>query len=107
MGFSQSRFKGSRNLIGVKDPIVDVLLEKLVHASSREDLITVCHALDRVLSWQYYVIPHWYIGTYRIAYWDKFGQPQIAPKYGLAVTDSWWIDAAKAPRIDIAQKRNK
>lgn len=104
-GSSKADVKGSRNLIGVRDPVVDALLEKLVHADSREDLITVCRALDRVLLWQYYVIPHWYIGSYRIAYWDKFGQPDIAPKYGLAVTDSWWIDAGKVGKIDAAQNR--
>lgn len=104
-GSNKADIKGSRNLIGVRDPVVDALLEKLVHAESREDLVTVCHALDRVLLWQYYVIPHWYIGTYRVAYWDKFGQPKIAPKYGLAVVDSWWVDAAKAGKIDAAQNR--
>ena len=104
-GSSKADIKGSRNLIGVRDPIVDDLIEKLVHATSREDLVTACRALDRVLLWQYYVIPHWYIGTYRIAYWDKFGQPDIAPKYGLAVTDSWWIDANKTDKINAAQNR--
>ncbi|MFA5041531.1 MAG: extracellular solute-binding protein [Bdellovibrionales bacterium] len=104
-GSSKANLKGSRNLIGVNDPVVDGLIEKLVHAHSREDLVEACRALDRVLLWQYYVIPHWYIGTYRIAYWDKFGQPDIAPKYGLAVTDSWWIDAAKAAKIGTAQNR--
>jgi len=99
--------KGSRNLIGVHDPVVDGLLEKLVHANSREDLVTVCHALDRVLSWQYYVIPHWYIGSFRVAYWDQFGQPAIAPKYGLDVTDAWWIDPAKAQKIMDVQRRNR
>ncbi len=84
--------KGSNNLIGVQDPIVDALLQKLVHAESREDLVTACRALDRVLLAQYYVIPHWHIGSYRIAYWDKFGQPAVTPKYGLAVTDTWWTN---------------
>jgi len=105
-GSSKADVKGSRNLIGVKDPVVDALLEKLVHASSRQDLVTICHALDRVLLWQYYVIPHWHIGMYRIAYWDKFGQPTIAPKYGLEVVDAWWIDASKADKINAIQKRN-
>jgi microcin C transport system substrate-binding protein len=104
-GSSRADMKGSRNLIGVHDLVVDALLEKLVHANSREDLVTVCHALDRVLQWQYYVIPHWHIGTYRLAYWDKFGQPDIAPKYGLAMTDSWWIDTSKVARINTAQNR--
>jgi microcin C transport system substrate-binding protein len=105
-GSTKADIKGSRNLIGVHDPVVDALLEKLVHANSREDLVTVCHALDRVLLWQYYVIPHWHIGTYRVAYWDKFGQPTIAPKYGLAVTDTWWTDPNKAAGMAKAQKRD-
>jgi microcin C transport system substrate-binding protein len=92
--------KGSRNLIGVHDPVVDALLDKLVQVKTREELVTVCHALDRVLLWQYYVIPHWYIGTWRIAYWNIFGQPEISPKYELAVTDTWWIDPEKAARLD-------
>lgn len=99
--------KGSRNLIGVRDPVVDALVDKLIHADSREELVTLCHALDRVLLWQYYVIPQWHIGSYRIAYWDMFGQPAIAPKYGLAVADTWWIDPAKAQKIMDAQRRNR
>jgi microcin C transport system substrate-binding protein len=99
--------KGSSNLIGVHDPVVDDLLQKLVHANSREDLVTICRVLDRVLLWQYYVIPQWHIGTFRIAYWDMFAQPAIAPKYGLAVSDSWWIDSAKAQKIMDNQKRNR
>jgi len=98
--------KGSRNLIGVRDPAVDDILEKLVRANSREELLAACHALDRLLQWQYYVVPQWHIGSYRIAYWDKFGQPAIAPKYGLDVTDAWWIDAAKAQKITAAQSHS-
>ncbi|HEU0117237.1 MAG TPA: extracellular solute-binding protein [Alphaproteobacteria bacterium] len=99
--------KGSRNLIGVRDPVVDALIDKLVHVNSREDLVTITHALDRVLLWNYYVIPQWHIGTYRIAYWDMFAQPAIAPKYGLEVVDGWWIDPAKAAKIFDVQKRNR
>ena len=104
---SKADVKGSRNTIGVRDPVVDDLLEKLVHATTREDLVTVCHALDRVLLWNYYVIPHWHIGSYRIAYWDMFSKPAIAPKYGLNVVDAWWADPAKAEKIAKAQQRNR
>jgi microcin C transport system substrate-binding protein len=99
--------KGSRNLIGVHDPAVDTLVQNLLHAKTREDLVTACHALDRVLSWQYYVIPHWHIGTYRIGYWDMFGRPAVNPPYGLPITDAWWVDATKAQKIMGAQKRNR
>jgi microcin C transport system substrate-binding protein len=104
---SRAGQKGSRNLIGVRNPVVDDLVDKLIHAPDRATLITVCRALDRVLSWNYYVIPHWYIGAWRVAYWDMFGQPKIMPKYGLAFEDSWWIDPAKMKRIEAAQKRNR
>jgi len=104
-GSNKVDVKGSRNLIGVRDPVADELIDKLVRAETREDLITYSRALDRVLLWQYYVIPHWFSGVYRIAYWDKFGQPKIAPKYGLAVVDSWWLDPTKAQKIDAAQNR--
>lgn len=99
--------KGGRNLIGVRDPVVDDLLKLLIHAKSREELVTVSHALDRVMLWQYYVIPHWYIGSWRIAYWDRFGMPKIAPKYGLEVVDAWWVDPAKSDKIAGIQKRNR
>ncbi len=99
--------KGSDNAVGVKDPVIDDLLDKLVHAKTRAELVTVCHALDRVLLWQYYVIPHWYIGTYRVAYWDMFNKPAVSPKYGLDVLDAWWVEPAKVPKIMAAQRRNR
>ncbi len=99
--------KGGRNLIGVKDPVVDELLQKLIHAQSREELVTICHALDRVMLWQYYGIPHWFIGSYRLAYWDMFGMPKTMPKYGLDVVDAWWVDPVKASKIMSLQKRNR
>lgn len=80
---------GSRNLAGIKDPVVDALVEELIHAPDRSSLLTRVRALDRVLQWGFYVIPHWYISTFRIAYWSKLAQPQIVPKYGLGLM-TWW-----------------
>jgi microcin C transport system substrate-binding protein len=94
-GSAKADQKGSRNLIGVHDPVVDALIEKLIHAKDRAELITLCHALDRVLLWGQYVIPHWNFGAYRIAYWDKFGMPAINPKYGLDIESLWWMKAKK------------
>lgn len=88
--------KGSRNLIGVRDPVVDELVEKLIHARNRKELVTLCRSLDRVLLWNHYVIPQWNSPVYRIAYWDKFGQPAITPKYGLDPNSLWWVDQEKA-----------
>lgn len=97
--------KGSRNLAGLKDPVVDDLVERVIKAPDRQSLITATRALDRVLQWQMLAIPHWHIGSYRVAVWDKFGHPALAPKYGLGVMDNWWIDQTKEENILAAQKR--
>ncbi len=91
--------KGSRNLIGIKNPVVDQLIDMIIAAPDRAELITRSRALDRVLLWNYYVIPQWYLDYFRVAYWDKFGQPAVSPKYGLGVVDTWWQDAEKAAKI--------
>lgn len=101
-GSTKADTKGSRNLIGVKSPVVDALIELIVSAPDRQELIERVHALDRVLLWGHYVIPQWHIGYFRVAYWNKFGRPATTPKYGLGVADTWWYDAVKAK--DIADK---
>ncbi|HYD17559.1 MAG TPA: extracellular solute-binding protein, partial [Patescibacteria group bacterium] len=88
--------KGSRNLIGVKDPIVDELIDLIITAKDREELVAATKALDRVLLWSYYVIPHWHIDYFRIAYWDKFGKPAKTPEYGLGIPETWWFDKERA-----------
>lgn len=82
---------GSLNIIGIKNPVLDQLIKKLVHAETYESLTSITQALDRVLLWNFYVIPQWYVGTFRIAYWDKLGHPAENPPYGLPVMDTWWI----------------
>ncbi|MBI3440605.1 MAG: ABC transporter substrate-binding protein [Proteobacteria bacterium] len=91
--------KGSRNLIGIKNPVVDQLIDLLISAPDRDELVARTHALDRVLLWNYYVIPQWHLDYFRVAYWDKFGKPAISPKYGLGIVDTWWYDAEKAAKI--------
>jgi microcin C transport system substrate-binding protein len=85
---------GSRNTIGIKDPVVDALIDIVISAPDRESLIHHTRALDRVLLWGHYVIPHWHIRNFRVAYWDKFGRPKLVPKYALGF-DTWWIDDKK------------
>ena len=82
---------GSSNLAGIKNPVVDALVEKVIAAPDRESLIAACRALDRVLLWGFYVIPQWHINVYRIAYWNKFARPKIKPKYALGFLDTWWL----------------
>ena len=72
---------GSRNFMGVKDPVVDALVDKIISSENRKDLIVACRALDRVLLLGNYLVPNWYINTHRIAYWDKFNQPDTLPLY--------------------------
>ena len=86
--------KGSRNAAGVRDPVVDRLVELVIQAPDRKSLVTRTRALDRVLLWGFYCIPNWHIRAFRVAYWDKFGRPAGAPKYGLGF-DSWWVDPKK------------
>ena len=98
-GTDKADVKGSHNIIGVKNPVLDDLVTKLISAKDREELIAICHAMDRVLLWNYYVIPQWYHDVWWIAYWDKFGHPEISPKYGLGAPETWWYDPQKAAKI--------
>ena len=93
---------GSRNLPGIKDPAVDALVELVIAAPDRESLIYRTRTLDRVLLWGHYVIPHWHLRSFRIAHWNKFGRPEIAPRYALGF-DTWWID----PDKDAALQRRR
>lgn len=87
--------EGSRNYIGIKDPVVDALIGKVIGARDRETLVASVRALDRVLLWGYYVIPHFHIQSFRVAYWNKFDRPETPPKYGLSLA-TWWYDNEKA-----------
>ncbi len=87
---SQADVKGSNNLGGVKNKAVDAMLAALLAAQSEQDLIAAGRALDRVLLWEQYVIPNWHSNAFRMAYWDKFGQPQVQAKYNLAL-QTWWV----------------
>lgn len=73
--------EGSNNVIGVKDPVVDALVEKVIYAPDRNALVTAVHALDRVLLHGEYLVPNWFVANHRVAYWDKFGFPATLPKY--------------------------
>ena len=96
---------GSRNVIGIKNDVIDILIEKLINAKDREDLITITKALDRVLLWNYYVIPQWHISAYRVLYWDMFNQPNKKPKYSLGF-DTWWINQSKFDFINSQRSAN-
>jgi microcin C transport system substrate-binding protein len=90
---------GSRNLIGIKNPAVDKLIDRVIFAKDRDDLVAATHALDRVLLWNHYVVPQWTYGKVRTARWDRFSHPEQLPKYGAgAFPTVWWWDPAKAAK---------
>jgi microcin C transport system substrate-binding protein len=86
---------GSRNYSGIKNPVVDALVDRIIFAADRDDLVATTHALDRVLLWNYYVVPQYYRAVVWLAYWNKFGMPEKQPTYRGADIDSWWIDPEK------------
>ena len=94
---------GSRNLAGIKDPVVDELIELLVKSDSREQLNVRTRALDRVLLWGHYVIPHWHIRADRVLYWDKFSRPATPVRSGV-MRSRWWYDTQKAAALEQARQ---
>ncbi len=90
---------GSRNYPGIKNPVIDDLVEKIVFAKDRAELVATTRALDRVLLWNYYYIPQWYNPKIWIAYWDKFEIPRPQPKYTGVDPWSWWINKEKAAAL--------
>lgn len=89
----------ARNLAGIKDVIVDELVDLVITAPTRESLVARTRALDRVLLHGHYVIPNWHLRSDRTLYWDKFSRPAVTPRRGTS-TDYWWFDAEKAARLE-------
>jgi microcin C transport system substrate-binding protein len=91
---------GSENVIGIKNPAVDALIEHVVYAKHEADLVAATKALDRVLLWNHYVVPQWAHNKMRTARWDRFGRPQALPKYGMSAFPAlWWMDAEKVAKV--------
>jgi microcin C transport system substrate-binding protein len=90
---------GSPNLAGIKNPVIDALTEQVISAPDRDQLITRVHALDRVLLWNYYVIPQFYMGADRLAYWNIFDRPKVHPRYAVGF-ETWWIDQKKVQDLN-------
>lgn len=93
---------GSRNLIGIRNPAIDKLIDMIIFAKSREELVAVTHAMDRVLLWHHFVVPQWYSPNARIGYWSKFARPAILPSQTPAFTQTWWFDADAAKKLEAA-----
>jgi microcin C transport system substrate-binding protein len=95
--------EGGNNLMGVCSPVIDDLVHQVVTASDRDQLVVATHALDRVLLAGWYVVPHWYLQSVRVAYWDRFGHLDKPVRTGIAF-DSWWLDPVRAAANDAARR---
>ncbi len=89
-GSDKADINGSRNYIGIKDAVIDDLIEGIIHAKSREDLVTKTRVLDRILLWNHYVIPMWHYPKWRIAYWDSIAHPENLSGISPNITQTWW-----------------
>ncbi len=98
---------GSRNLAGIQNPAIDELIEHVVQASTRRELVERIQAMDRILTHQFYLVPHWYIKYDRFVYWNKFSRPKLNPSQAPILNNMiewWWWDEAKASRLKQARE---
>ena len=98
---------GSRNLMGIKDPVVDALIDLVIQAPDRESLVARTRALDRVLLWGHYVIPHFHLRASRLVYWNRFGRPLVTAKYSNGYPSTWWIDPEKEAKLGAWRKSGR
>ena len=94
--------KGSQNLAGIADPVIDALIDRVIEAKDRQALMIACQALDRVIRSGRYWIPHWYKATHWLAYWDVFNRPPKKPRYARGILETWWYDRDKAAKLERA-----
>ena len=92
--------KGSQNVAGIADPVIDAMIDKAIAAETRDDLTFACRALDRVIRAGRYWVPHWYKASHWIAYWDVFGRPATKPRFARGIPATWWYDEAKAANLE-------
>lgn len=107
-GSAAADSEGSRNLIGIKNPAVDNIIQKLIFAEDRAELVAASRALDRVLLWNHYLVPQWYVPKERVAMWDMFGGPEKMPTHAQATSrflQVWWHDQDAAARLAQARRR--
>jgi len=94
--------KGSENLAGIAEPAIDSMIDRVIAAQSRRELITACRALDRLIRAGRYWIPHWYKPSHWVAYWDVFSRPAVQPRYARGAPETWWYDRDKAAKLERA-----
>jgi microcin C transport system substrate-binding protein len=98
-----AKTQGSSNVPGICNPAIDAMIEKVIAAEDRDTLRTAARALDRLLLWNWYLVPNWHSQNFHVAYWDRFGDPGIPIREGFNF-DTWWVDQQKAARNDEARR---
>ena len=98
-GSAAAKIPGSRNSLGLQNPAIDKLIERLIFAKDRADLVAATRALDRVLLWNHYVVPHWSRNEDWIAMWDQYAGPKVQPERQNAFFQTWWWDDAAAQKL--------
>ncbi len=102
-GSRSANTNGSFNLAGISSPVVDALIEDVMKARKRSELVTAARAIDRVLRASYYWVPHWYKAAHNLAYWNKFSRPAVKPDFDRGIISTWWYDEAKAAKLASAK----
>ncbi|MGN0904915.1 MAG: extracellular solute-binding protein [Alphaproteobacteria bacterium] len=105
-GSGAADMPGSQNYAGIKNPAVDALIEKIIEAKDRNALVAAVRALDRVLLWEYYVVPHWFSPVNRLVYWNKFGMPDVRLMKGVQLM-SWWVDPVREKTLRKEKQRER
>ena len=93
---------GTQNVAGICDPVVDAMVAAVVNAKTHDELVTASHALDRVLLWNWYMVPQWHFAKVQVAYWNRFGHPPAPVRTGLDFA-AWWVDPALSAATDAAR----
>ncbi len=109
-GSEAADIPGTRNYMGIKNPAIDELIDKIIQATSREALVHAVQAMDRILTHQFYVVPHWYIAYDRVVYWNKFSHPKKNPSQSSIlnnIIEWWWWDKEKALKLKKARAAGK
>ena len=107
ISWSSEYINSTYNAPGVQSPVIDSLINQIIAAQgNKEKLLPLGRALDRVLTWNYYMLPMWYMAEDRLAWWDKFSQPTVRPVYSLGI-DTWWYDVNKATKLPSARQQGE
>lgn len=104
-GSDSATKEASSNRAGIRSPAVDAIIEDIIYARTRDELVAAARALDRVIMWSHYFVPQWYNPVSWIAHWDKFGRPPRHPSQDPSVTSTWWLDAEAARRLETRDAR--